>query len=125
MIILDKVAALIIKDKKLLLVRERGKKIFVLPGGKRKLGESDDACLKRELKEELNVDIDEMHRFGKYTDMYGLVNLIAYMCKVYGNARAASEIEEMKWTDMRSALNIHRLTKEAIMVQLAAEGIIS
>jgi len=120
----DKIAALIIKDKKLLLVREHGKKTFLLPGGRRKFRESEEACLRRELAEELSVAIDEMKYFGKFGELYGIVNIIAYLCKTNGELKPGREIVELAWINSDSKLQIHQATKEKIIEELAQEGLI-
>lgn len=120
----DKVAALIIKDKKLLLVRERGKNIFLLPGGKRKIGESDEQTLRRELMEELDTDIKDMNYYGTFSDRFGVIRIIAYMCDVHGAMKPGSEIEEMTWVDSSSDLRVHPATRDKILAELAREGII-
>lgn len=57
--IIDKVALINILDKKVLVALSKFKLKLYLPGGKRESDESDIECLKREIKEELNVDIKE------------------------------------------------------------------
>src|SRR3954471_1581064 len=50
------VAAAVVRDRRLLLVSKRqAPGVFYLPGGKRDVGETDLACLQRELTEELGV----------------------------------------------------------------------
>lgn len=121
----DKVAALIIKDKKLLLVREHGKKIFLLPGGKRRFGESDEQTLRRELHEELYVDVSEMNYFGRFSEAFGVVSMIAYMCKIEGDMKPSHEIEELLWVDSRTVVKMHPLTRDRIIAELVEEGIIN
>lgn len=121
---IDKVAALIIKDRKLLLVRERGKKMFLLPGGRRKFGESDEACLRRELREELSVDVSRMDFFGMFNEAFGVVSIIAYLCKTDGDMKPSHEIEELLWVDSGTDVKMHPLTKDKIIAELIEEGII-
>ena len=50
---------LLIKDRKLLLAFSRNKQCFYLPGGKIDAGETAAQALCREIREELNIPIDE------------------------------------------------------------------
>jgi len=54
---IDKLAFLHIKNGRLLLARSQGKDTYYIPGGKREDGETDQAALIREVKEELSVDL--------------------------------------------------------------------
>lgn len=46
----------------------KGKDTYYFPGGKREANESDSSCLKREIEEELSVDLieDSLIPFGTY-----------------------------------------------------------
>jgi len=80
-------AALILKDNHVLIAQRAaddklaGKWEF--PGGKIESGETLQECLKREIKEELDVDIDVLDFFGEsiYTYQSGTIKLIAFWCK--------------------------------------------
>ncbi|MFM7063879.1 MAG: NUDIX hydrolase [Actinomycetes bacterium] len=54
------VSAVVIRDEegRIALVRKRGTSRFMLPGGKRELGESPAECAVREAREELGIDLD-------------------------------------------------------------------
>ena len=55
---IDKVGGIILKNKKILVQRKKNnREECIIPGGKRKDGESDFETLKRELYEELTVDL--------------------------------------------------------------------
>lgn len=66
------IAAAIITDKKgrCLLVRKRGTRYFMQPGGKPETGENPEAALIRELEEELNFSVmpEELVSLGRFTD---------------------------------------------------------
>ena len=53
--VIDKLAWLRIENGRVLCTRSRGKDAFFLPGGKRESGESDEAELIREVREELTA----------------------------------------------------------------------
>lgn len=59
------IGAAIIDDGKILLVRK--KQIWILPGGKPELGESDIECLCREVSEELSgTQLDNIRYYGEF-----------------------------------------------------------
>ena len=60
------IAAIIIEDEKLLLVKGKGYEYIWTPGGKLETEETDVECLKRELKEEIGVDLVEAKFFKEY-----------------------------------------------------------
>jgi 8-oxo-dGTP pyrophosphatase MutT (NUDIX family) len=102
--VIDKVGWILIQDQKLLCVRSYGKELFYIPGGKREPGESDLETLKREVTEELSVDIsqdaDYLDTFsapadGKQADV--IVTVKCYQADFAGNLQPGSEIEEMRW----------------------------
>lgn len=102
---IDKIALLYVKDKKVLSTRSRGKDAFYFPGGKREGSESDLETLRREIREELSVDVIP----GTET-LYGIfkaqahgkaegitVKMTCYTAEVEGNLAADNEIEEIVW----------------------------
>lgn len=64
--LIDKIALIYVKDKRILCTLSKGKDIYYLPGGKREKDESDTDTLLRECKEELNVEIikDTIQYYG-------------------------------------------------------------
>ncbi len=55
--IIDKLAFIEIKNRKLLVTLSKEKDTWYIPGGKREVGESDIQTLTREIQEELSVNI--------------------------------------------------------------------
>ncbi|TDD37425.1 NUDIX domain-containing protein [Actinomadura sp. KC06] len=55
---LDVVAWIQVSDGRMLAVRSRGRDLLYLPGGKREPGEDDWAALSREVREELDLELD-------------------------------------------------------------------
>ena len=80
-------AAVIIKDNSVLIAQRAGDDQLAgkweFPGGKIELGETPQECLKREIKEELDVEIDVLDSFGEsiYSYQSGTIKLMAYWCK--------------------------------------------
>jgi len=89
-------AAIILNDQNevFLARRKKGDRLgehWELPGGKLEAGERPGACLEREIKEELNIEIKAEKPFNfsyfEYPDLRIL--LLAYICRyVSGEARA-------------------------------------
>lgn len=101
---IDKVGWVFIQDRKLLCVRSYGKDLFYIPGGKREPGESDLDTLRREVLEELSVEIAQEANYlgtfsapadGKKADV--IVAVKCYQADFMGNLQPGSEIEEMRW----------------------------
>lgn len=107
--IIDKIAWIYIKDKKLLCTRSKGKEKYYSPGGKREQGESDEETLIREVKEEVSVDIKketiqyyntfEAQADGKEDGI--MVKMTCYTAEYEGILQASSEIEEINFLDTK------------------------
>ncbi|MBO9202868.1 MULTISPECIES: NUDIX hydrolase [Niastella] len=103
--IIDKLAWIAIDNKMVLSTRSFGKDKFYIPGGKREAGETDEQALLREIKEELNVDLDKtsLKPFGIFeAQAHGhaegvIVKMTCYTASYTGQLSCQSEIEEMAW----------------------------
>jgi 8-oxo-dGTP diphosphatase len=100
---ITKVAGLIRKDGRLLVVRKHppDRKEFIMPGGKPLPGESQEATLRRELAEELDVQIGGIRWFGWFEEeatFEGVpMAMDVYEVEPQGVPRPSSEIVEIKW----------------------------
>ena len=106
---IDKIAWLHLHAGHLLSTRSRGKDRYYIPGGKREAGETDAQTLRREIKEELTVDIDPLslaHAGTWEAPAHGhpdgvLVRMTCYTATYIGTLRPAAEIEELVWLTYR------------------------
>ncbi len=101
---IDKVGGIILKDKKILVQRKNNnREECIIPGGKREGAESDFETLKRELKEELDVELITAEFIGGYDDIAVFSNkpihVQTYLVKVEGKIKAQNEIKEALWID--------------------------
>lgn len=105
-----KVALAVFKDRKLLQVRTKNQEhVFFTLGGKLEEGESDMECLKREVKEEIDCEIDAvsikfMTEFEDIAHGKGetMLNIRMYEGKLVGDPKPNSEVVEIDWFDTKS-----------------------
>jgi len=102
------VGAVIIREGKILLVKranEPNKGRWSVPGGLVRKGESLVEALKREIKEELNVDVevgdvacvaDEIFYDERGEIPYHYV-IIDFFAEIYGNPKPGSDAADVKW----------------------------
>lgn len=100
---IDKLAYIYLKDGNVLMTLSKGKDTWYIPGGKREAGESDEAALTREVKEELDValvpatikqyGIFEAQAHGKPEGT--IVRMTCYTADFVGVLKASSEIEAL------------------------------
>ena len=98
-------AAIIVENKKILCVqRNKGKYDYIsykyeFPGGKLEEGENEEDALKREISEELNLEIDVAQKFLVVTHEYLDFDLTmhSYLCKANTEQLVLKEHIDAKW----------------------------
>ncbi len=131
-------AVIVDEAARVLLVKRRFEPLagqWSLPGGAVDVGETLEACVIREMREETGLDVevgrvievfDRIMRDAEGRVQYHYV-LVDYVCRpVGGTASAASDVAEVAWADA-GALSEFRLTDKAVAViaqgmALAAEA---
>ncbi len=103
----DIVVGFIINKNQNFLITKRPKNkmlggLWELPGGKREKGESLKKGLIRELKEEINVDINIDRKIGTIQHSYSHmnINLHGYECKIKNGKLKKNECDDIKWIKM-------------------------
>ena len=127
-----KIAGVIIRNKKLLMVRKYNELHFIMPGGKIEKGETPEATLKRELKEELNINLISMKFFATqearhFQDKNKLVRMEMYFVKIEGEPKATSEINEIKWIDSsykQQGIKVASINEDFTIPELKKRGLI-
>jgi mutator protein MutT len=96
-------AALVFRSGKLLITQRRPGDhlagLWEFPGGKRHPGESFAACLRRELHEELGIDVDIREPVESLTHRYPdrQVHLVFFRCRLVGPEPQALGCQAFKW----------------------------
>ncbi len=95
----ERVGAVIIKNKKILLVTIKGASYYWTPGGKVELKESLSQALKRELKEELNLSLVSMKDYISYEiQVEGFpLKVSNFIVQYRGIIKPSSEIDTFGW----------------------------
>mgnify|MGYP001585875413 CR=1 FL=1 len=102
---IHKAAGVLLKDRKFLITRTKGKSFFISPGGKVETGESVKDALRRELSEELSIEVNiaDLEKFGTFfapaagQDEKYLQMDVFLVRKWNGDIHPASEVEEARW----------------------------
>ena len=102
------VSAIILKDNKILFTKraiEPLKGEWDLPGGFLELDETAEAGLKREMKEELSVDIKIGDYIGSFVDRYAgmewTINCYYFAKIIKGRPKPADDVAGIDWFDLK------------------------
>ena len=98
---------LINHDKSILLAQRSAEKSFPLqwefPGGKIEEGENSESALKRELFEELNIEVDDMKFFDSVVHEYELfrANIEFFLINEWSGKLLNKEGQNLRWTKLK------------------------
>lgn len=101
--LIKKCAAVVLRDKKFLIVRQQNQDYFKNVGGKLERSESPEECLSREIYEELAVETKSTCFYWKVPKTKAVSNpeleleIYLYFVEIEGPIKASSEIAECAW----------------------------
>jgi 8-oxo-dGTP diphosphatase len=105
-----KIGAVILKDHKILVAKKFGQRQeFLIPGGRQHPGETDFDTLKRELGEELqlNVDPSDIEFFDEFEERAAFegsrMRMKVYSIRTNGDPSPDTEIRQLRWVDRNYA----------------------
>ena len=128
---IDKVGGVILKDKKILVQRKKNNRAeCIIPGGKRENGESDFETLKRELYEELTVNLKSAKFLGGYDDIAVFsdepIHVQTYLATIEGKIKCNNEIKEAIWIDKNykeKGIEVGSILGEHVIPKLIEKGL--
>ena len=105
-------AAILEKDGRILIAkRKAGDDLFAglweFPGGKIEEGESPEECMARELKEELDIEVEVgmLIKSNKHKYPNGIFELLAYKVKHISGKIILNDHDEIKWVTIDEMSN--------------------
>ncbi len=121
--VIHKIAGIILKDKKFLAVKASDEEVLITPGGRMEKDETPEETLRRELREELDVNLLSMKPFLTFNCKAadGRKDMLweGYLVDIEGTPEPSSEIEKLFWLDSNyEDLEISLTIKEHIIPKL-------
>jgi len=127
------------RNEALMIRTHKWSNLWGIPGGKIKFGESSEDALRREIKEETNLDIDQIefelaqdciHSKEFYRDAHFV--LLNYSCQAaqHEPVQLNSEAQEYKWLSLRDAMKLPlnaptKILLEALLAKKRASSCIT
>lgn len=123
-----------IENNKILLVKSFKHNAYYVPGGKLEAGEDEVSAIIREVKEEIDVDLDHqsIKHYGDFTNQAHdepkgtQVSIVCYTAKHQGNPKPSNEIEKMQYFSHQEYHNIPELAPAVTLIidDLKEKGLI-
>lgn len=129
-----KAGGLLIRDKKLLLNKQGGSEVYIVPGGQIEAGETPDQALVREMDEEFQIkvssdcleeigsfDTPAVHHPGK------MVRITTFLVSDWeGEIKSGNEIEGVVWVNSDGAkrIKVSPFTQNVVIPLLLERGLI-
>jgi 8-oxo-dGTP diphosphatase len=125
-----KVTCAIIMEKRNVLVTQRSERMahplkWEFPGGKLKEGETPDACIHREIKEELGIDVCAVQLLPSVKHSYGstFIELIPFICRCVDGDIVLSEHKAYQWVHLSELGKVDWLEADVKVVKLLKQMI--
>lgn len=110
--LIEVACAVIIKNNKILVTQRSEAMALPLkwefPGGKVEMNETPKTCLKREIKEELNIEINIGKKLNNNTHNYESISikLIPYLATIQSGEIKLSEHKSFRFVNISDILNL-------------------
>lgn len=121
--IIDVTCAIVLFDEKI-LVTQRSEKMklplkWEFPGGKLEHGENEETCIIREIKEEINIEIEIIKKLSNNIHDYGnfKINLIPFIARYVSGDIILTEHKSYKLLDPDDLLNLDWADADILIVE--------
>lgn len=131
---IHKAAGILIRDRKLLVERSKGKEFFIAPGGSIEEGETAEEAVIRELMEEFRVTVvpEDLSVFGTFRALAAgqeekVVEMQVFNVSQWqGEPIADNEVEEILWvtSEPEVGIKIGSIFEHEVISRLKAAGLI-
>jgi mutator protein MutT len=130
---IHKAAGILIRDRKLLVERSKGKEFFIAPGGSIEPGETPEQALVRELKEEFQIAVreDSLSTFGTFRaaaagQEHKTVEMNVFTVSEWiGEPTPDNEVEEIRWiTSEPEDIKVGSIFEHEVIPRLKAANLI-
>ena len=114
------VRAIIVKNKKVLLLHRRDYDLWELPGGGMDNNETIKHAIKREVKEETNLTVKPLKLIGVYHNYRDKIIIFTFLVKILsGRLKKNDEADNFIWCDDRKfPKNVSSKNKQRIYSEL-------
>ena len=129
---LKRISAVVIKDKKILLVTGYDESFYWTPGGKAEKNEREEDALKREIKEELHLNIISLKKCMKYIEKNITtkepMEVCCYLVETSRILKPQKEITKFIWAKKEDILSkkiiLTKNTKNNLIPKLIKDNLI-
>jgi 8-oxo-dGTP diphosphatase len=127
--VLRVIAAVVLSARGLLLVSKRSAPdVFYLPGGKPDPGEAPLACLRRELREELGVELAAAEPFAEVSAPAALegvpMRMSVFETRVRGTPTPAAEIARLIWWPEQADVRLAPAVRDFVIPSLRRNSLL-
>jgi len=129
-----KAAGIIIRNRKLLVERSKGKDTFISPGGSIEVGETPKQACVRELLEEFKIIVleEDLEEFGEFSALaagqeHRTVHMTVFLVKKWeGEPEPDNEVEEIAWVSSANerGLKIGSIFEHEVIPRLKSQNLI-
>lgn len=121
-------AAIIAENGKVLIAMRKAigrlANLWEFPGGKIEFGETPEQCLKRELHEEfeINVEVGEHLGTSVHEDNSGAIELMAYKTRVISGEFKLNDHAKVEWVEAKDLRRYEFVPADLIFIEMMKRG---